>query len=170
MGHDMQDKLDEERKQRGNTRARVVLSLAIGACVTLLASECSRSHVQETVTVAPRAAATQAQATNATTATKSAPPALDAETEAAGDALAHAIVALKARHRDEALYYMNLGRTRLTRQLNLADANANSNSTREHLINDLRELDTAERSARHNAYDQSRAQLLSISDDLDHLH
>jgi hypothetical protein len=123
--------------------------------------------VQETVTVAPRAATTPTQATNATTATRSAAPALDAETEAAGDALAHAIVALKTRHRDEALYYMNLGRTR---QLNPAEANANSNSTREHLINDLRELDNAERSARHNAYDQSRGQLLSISDDLDHLH
>jgi hypothetical protein len=169
MGHDMQDKLDKERKQRRNTRG-VVLSLVIGACVTLLASECSRSHVQETVTVAPRAAATPTKATNATTATKSAHPAVDPETEAAGDDLAHAIVALKTRHRDEALYYMDLGRTRLTHQLNSANANANSNSTREHLINDLRELDTAERSARHNAYDQSRAQLLTISNDLDHLH
>jgi hypothetical protein len=171
MGDVMRDKVYKGIKQ-GRTTRGVLLLLAIGACVTLLASECSRSHVQETVTVAPRAAATQAQAqaTNATTATKSAPPALDAETEAAGDALAHAIVALKARHRDEALYYMNLGRTRLTRELNPADANANSNSTREHLSNDLRELDAAERSARHNAYDQSRAQLLSISNDLDHLH
>jgi hypothetical protein len=169
MGDVMRDKVYKEIKQ-GRTTRGVLLSLAIGACVTLLAAECSRSHVQETVTVTPRAAATQAQATNATTATRSAPPAVDAETEAAGDALAHAIVALKARHRDEALYYMNLGRTRLTRQLNPADANAISNSTREHLMNDLRELDTAERSARHNAYDQSRAQLLSISDDLDHLH
>jgi hypothetical protein len=169
MGDVMRDKVYKEIKQ-GRTTRGVLLSTAIGACVTLLVAGCSRSHVQETVTVAPRAAATQAQATNATTATRSTPPAVDAETEAAGDALAHAIVALKARHRDEALYYMNLGRTRLTRQLNLAGANANSNSTREHLMNDLRELDTAERSARHNAYDQSRAQLLSISDDLDHLH
>jgi len=92
--------------------------------------------------------------------------------EAAGDALAHAIVALKARRRDEALYYMNLARTRLTHHLNrsAADVNANSNPTRERLMNDLRELDAAERSARHNDYQQSVAQLHSITDELDRLN
>jgi uncharacterized protein YicC (UPF0701 family) len=161
------------RRQRA-TRARVLLSLAIGACVTLLASGCSRSHVQETVTVAPRATATPAQATTDVN-SSSATPAVDAETEAAGDALAHAIVALKARRRDEALSYMNLARTRLTRltrRLNrsAADANANSNPTRERLISDLYELDAAERSARHNDYQQSATQLHSISDELDRLN
>ena len=117
----MRDKVYKEIKQ-GRTTGGVLLSLAIGACVTLLAAECSRSHVQETVTVAPRAAATPTQATNATTATKSAPRAVDAETEAAGDALAHAIIALKTRHRDEALYYINLART---------DSRANSTPPRE---------------------------------------
>ena len=38
------------------------------------------------------------------------------------------------------------------------------------LINDLRELDSAERSARHNDYQQSVAQLHSISDELDRLN
>ena len=161
------------RRQRAN-RARVLLSLAIVACVTLLASECSRSHVQETVTVAPRTTQTPVQETTEVN-SSSFPPAVDAETEAAGDAIAHAIVALKTRRRDEALYYMNLARTRLTRlsrRLNrsAADATANSNTTRERLVSDLGELDVAERSARHNEYQQSAARLHSISDELDRLN
>lgn len=171
---EMQDDAEKERTQAGITRARIFGSLAIGACVTLFAAECSKSPVQETVTVAPRATAKQAQATQATTdaSSTSAPSTVDAESETAGDVLAHAIVALKARRRDEALYYINLARAHLTRCLNraAAGANANSNSTREHLTNALRELDIAERSARHNAYDQSRTQLLAISNELDHLH
>lgn len=157
------------RKRHRAIRARVFLSLALGLCVTVLAFGCSRSHVQETVTVAPRATASPA---TRDTSSRSALITVDAETEAAGDAIAHATVALKARRRDEALYYMNLARTRLTRCLNhaAADGNANSNPTRERLINDLRELDAAERSARHNDYQQSRAQLHSISDELDRLN
>jgi hypothetical protein len=165
-------KLDIVRTRPLASRTRVLLSLAIGACVTLLASECSRSHVQETVTVAPRASATPARATSDLN-SSSASPAVDAE--AAGDAIAHAIVALKARRRDEALSYMNLARTQLTRlthQLNrpAAAANANSNPTLDRLIGDLRELDAAERAARHNDYQQSVAQLHTISDELDHLN
>lgn len=137
--------------------------VAGGACILLLASECSKPHVQETVTVAPRAAATQSQETNFS----SAPPVAGAETEAAGDALAHAIVALKTRHRDEALSYMDLARIRLTRLLNHTSVSANSPPTRETLIGDLRELDAAERAARHNDYEQSRAQLLSLTNELD---
>jgi uncharacterized protein YicC (UPF0701 family) len=161
------------RRQRA-TRARVLLSLAIVGCVTLLAFGCSRSHVQETVTVAPRTTPTPVQATTDAN-SSSVPPAVDAETEAAGDALAHAIVALKTRRRDEALYYINLARTRLTRvtrrpNRSAADANASSNPTRERLMSDLRELDAAERSARHNDYQQSAAQLHSINDDLDRLN
>ena len=164
------DMANVRRSQRAH-RTRVLLSLAIGGCVTLLASECSRSHVQETVTVAPRATVTPARATTDDN-SSSAPTAVDAE--AAGDALAHAIVALKARRRDEALSYMNLARTRLTRltrQLNRPadDANANSNPDRERLISELRELDAAERSARHNDYQHSVAQLHSLSDELDRL-
>src|SRR6266850_2660467 len=164
------DMANVRRSQRAH-RTRVLLSLAIGGCVTLLASECSRSHVQETVTVAPRATVTPARATTDDN-SSSAPTAVDAE--AAGDALAHAIVALKARRRDEALSYMNLARarlTRLTRQLNrpAADANANSNPDRERLMSELRELDAAERSARHNDYQHSVAQLHSLSDELDRL-
>ena len=102
------------RKKQGRTPHGVLLSLAIGACVTVLTSECSRSHVQETVTVAPRTTVSPAPATTDAK-SSSASPAVDAETEAAGDALAHAIVALKTRRREEALYYMNLARTRLTR-------------------------------------------------------
>jgi uncharacterized protein YicC (UPF0701 family) len=127
--------------------------------------------VQETVTVAPRSTATPAM----TVANSNPAPAVDAEAEAAGDALAHAIVALKTRRRDEALYYMNIARTRLTRlthRLNhsAADGNANSDPTRERLMNDLRELDAAERSARHNDYQQSAARLHSINDELDRLN
>jgi uncharacterized protein YicC (UPF0701 family) len=174
MGDDMQDEVDNRRKHGRTTRVRLLLSLAIGACVTPLVTECSRSHVQETVTVAPRATASPSQATTDAN-YSSAHPAVDAETEAAGDALAHAIVALKTRRRDEALNYINLARTRLTRlthSLNhsAADANANSNPARERLMNDLRELDAAERSARHNDYQQSLAQLHSISDELDRLN
>jgi 3-oxoacyl-ACP reductase-like protein len=150
-----------------HTRARILLSLAIGACLALLASDCSKSHVQETVTVAPRAAATPPVITAANS--SSAPPTVDAETEAAGDALSHAMVALKARRRDEALRYMNFARIRLTHLINRTDMNANSNSTRERLISDLRELDAAERAARHNEYEQSRAQLISITNELDRL-
>ena len=104
MGHDMGDKVYKEIKQ-GRTTGGVLLSLAISACVTLLAAECSRSHVQETVTVTPRAAATPTQATNSTTATKSAPPAVDAETEAAGTPRTRHRC-FEGQHRDEALYYM----------------------------------------------------------------
>jgi hypothetical protein len=163
--------MNKVRKLQRATLARVSLLLAVGACVTLLASGCSESHVQEIVTVAPRATVTPAQATTDVS-SRSVPATVDAETEAAGDALAHAMVALKARRRDEALSYMSLARTRLTRCLNrsAADANAKSNPTREHLINDLRELDSAERSARHNNYQQSAAQLHSISDELDRLN
>jgi uncharacterized protein YicC (UPF0701 family) len=162
------------RRRQRVPRTRVLLSLVIGACVTLLASECSRSPVQETVTVAPRATVMPARAATDDN-SSSTPPAVDAETEAAGDAVAHAIIALKTRRRDEALYYMNLARTRLTRltrQLNrsAADANANSNPTRERLMSDLRELDVAERSVRHNDYQQSVAELHSISDELDRLN
>ena len=135
----------------------------LGACIALLASGCANSHNQETVTVAPRAAATQATSATMGTNSSSTPPAVDAETEAAGDALAHAIVALKTRRRDEALYYMNLARTGLTRRLNRSavDANANSNSTRERLIKTCES--EAERSVRtmldkagRNSYDQRR--------------
>jgi len=161
----------EENGKGRTTCTRVLFSLAIVAYVSLFASECSKSHVQETVTVAPRATATPASATTDVNSI-SRPPAVDAETEAAGDALAHAIVTLKTRRRDEALYYINLARTQLTRRLNRSsiDSQTNSNAIRQRLINDLRELDAAERSVRHGAYDQSRAQLLSISNELDHLH
>ena len=162
--------MDKVKKLQRATLARVSWLLDVGACVTVLASGCFESHVQETVTVAPRATSSPAQATDINS--TSLPAAVDVETEAAGDALAHAMVALKARRRDEALYYMNLARTRLTRRLNrsAANANATSNLTREHLINDLRELDSAERAARHNDYQQSTALLHSISDELDHLN
>jgi len=144
--------------------------LAFVVCLALLAADCSRSHVQETVTVAPRAAATP-PSTFTVSNSSSAPTTVDVETEAAGDALAHAIVALKARRRDEALRYMNFARIRLTRLVNRTapDTTANSNPTRERLINDLRELDAAERSARHNDYGQSGAQLVAINNELDHL-
>jgi hypothetical protein len=152
------------------TRARALLSLAIGACVAMLASDCSKSHVQETVTVAPRAAVSPAPTITVSNASP-APVTVDAETEATGDALAHAIVALKARHRDEALHYMDLARTRLTRLVNrtAADATAKSNPTRERLLSDLRALDVAERAARRNDYEQSGAELVSITNELDHL-
>ena len=171
MGYCMQDNADKVKRQRRITRARVSLSL-LGACVVLLFSGCTRSHEQETVTVAPRTPATRAPAATAVNNSNSLPPTVDAETEAAGDAIAHAIVALKTRRRDEALYYMNLARSRLTRRLNhsAVATNANSDSTRERLINELRELETAERSLRHNAFDQSRARLVTISDELDQLH
>ena len=170
MVDDMPDNVHKNGTNERTAHARVLLLLAIVACLALFASDCFKSHVQETVTVAPRAAATPASAITVSH-SSSAPPTVDAETEAAGDALAHAIVALKARHRDEALHYMNLARTRLTRLVSraAADATANSNPTRERLINDLRELDAAERSARHNDYGQSRAQLVSITNELDHL-
>ena len=169
-GDDMQDTVDKGRKQRRTTRVGVLLSLAIGTCVMLLASGCSKSHVQETVTVAPRPAATQAHAIKATPVSNSpsAPPAVGIEVEAAGDELAHAVVALKARRRADALYYMSLARTRLIRIA--ADTNAKSNSTHERILTVLSELETAERELRHNAYDQGSAQLRSISDELDHLH
>jgi hypothetical protein len=158
------------RKQRQTTRGRVLLTLAIGACFMLLASGCSKSHVQETVTVAPRPAATQPHATKGMPVSNvtSAPPTVGIEAEAAGDELAHAIVALKARRRGDALYYMSLARTRLNRIA--ADTNANSNSTHERILTVLSELETAERDLRHNAYDQGSAQLRSISEELDHLH
>src|SRR6266851_5507963 len=148
-GDDMQDNVDNERNERRTTRAGVLLSLAIGACVTLPASGCSKSHVQETV--APRAATTQAHATKATmvTSSNSAAPAVSIEAEAAGDELAHAVVALKARRRADALYYMNLARTRLNRIA--AGTNAKSNPTHERIFIVLSELDTAERGLRHNA-------------------
>ena len=165
--------IDKVSARRQVMPARVFLSFALGLCVTLLVSGCSRSHVQETVTVAPRAIATPSRATTDAD-YSSAPSAVDAELEAAGDNLAHAIVALKAKRREESLYYMNNARTRLirlTHRLNRSatEANATSNPTRESLINDLRELDAAERSARHNDYAQSGAQLALISDQLDHL-
>lgn len=169
-GDYMQDNVDNGRNEGRTTRAGVLLSLAIGACVTLLASGCSKSHVQETVTVAPRPAATQARATNATPGTTftSARPADGIEVEVAGDELAHAVVALKAKRRGDALYYLSLARTRLNRIA--ADTNAKSNPTHERILIVLSELDNAEREVRHNYYDQSRAQLLSISGELDHLH
>lgn len=167
---DMPDNVDKNGTNGRTTHGGVLLLLAIVACLALLASDCSRSHVQETVTVAPRAAATPAPAitlANSSSATRT----VDAETEAAGDALSHAIVALKARRRDEALRYMNFARIQLTRLVNrpAAEAAANSNPTRERLIDDLRALDAAERSARHNDYVQSGAQLVSITNELDHL-
>jgi hypothetical protein len=165
----MQDNVDRGKKQWQTTGVVVLLSLAIGAFVTLLASGCSKSHVQETVTVAPRPSATQAHVPKTTPINNStsAPPSIDIEAEAAGDELAHAVVALKARRRGDALYYMNLARARLIRIA--AGTNAKSNPTHEHVIKVLSELDTAEREVRHNAYDQSSAHLLSISDELDHL-
>jgi hypothetical protein len=164
----MKADMDKVRMRRSAIPALISLSLAL---VVALLAGCSGSHVQETVTVAPRSTATPAQATTDVNSISS-PAAVDAETEAAGDALAHATVALRTRRRDEALYYMNVARTRLTHRLNrtATDANASSNPTREHLMNDLRELDSAERSARHNDFQQSRAQLSSISDELDHLN
>ena len=162
----MPDKVDKNGTNGRTSHGGVLLLLAIVACLALLAPDCSKSHVQETVTVAPRAAATPAPAitlANSSSATRT----VDAETEAAGDALSHAIVALKTRRRDEALRYMNFARIRLTRLLNRTDVNANSNSTREHVIGDLRELDAAERAARHDDYQQSGAQLLVITNDLD---
>ncbi len=166
----MQDNFDNGRNEGRTTRAGVLLSLGIGACVTLLASGCSKSHVQETVTIAPRAATTQAYATKATTVTNSnsAAPPVSIEAEAAGDELAHAVVALKARRRADALYHLSLARTRLNRIA--AGTNAKSNPTHERIIIVLSELDTAERGVRHNAYDQSSAQLLAISGELDHVH
>src|SRR6267142_7067577 len=103
MRDDMQDNMQDNGVKRtpGRTiHARVLLLLATVACVLLLASECSKSRVEETVTVAPRSTATRPQAT---TSIKSSypPPTVDAETEAAGDALAHAIVALKTKRRGE---------------------------------------------------------------------
>ena len=160
-------------RDKVGTRWRVSLSFALGLCITLILG-CSRSHIQETVTVAPRATPIPSRAT--TDAEYSvAPPALDAEMEAAGDSLAHAIVALKAKRRDESLYYMNVARMRLARlthrlSRSATEANATSNPTRESLLNDLRELDAAERSARHNDYAQGSAQLLLISEELDHLN
>ena len=169
-GDDMQDTVDNGRNEGRTTRTGVLLSLAIGVCVTLLASGCSKSHVQETVTIAPRAATTQAYATKATTVTNSnsAIPPVSIEAEAAGDELAHAVVALKARRRADALYHMSLARTRLNRIA--AGTNAKSNPTHERIIIVLSELDTAERGVRHSAYDQSSAQLLAISGELDHVH
>lgn len=170
--------IDKVLVRRQVRPARVYLSFALGLCMTLL-SGCSRSHVQETVTVAPRATPVSSQASTdaPTDATynSSAPPAVDAEMEAAGDTLAHAIVALKTRRRNESLYYMNLTRTRLirlTHRLNRSEteASATSNPARESLIKDLRELDAAEQSARHNNYAQSSAQLVLISNELDHLN
>ena len=148
------------------TRARVLLLLAISACA-LLATECSRSHVQETVTVAPRSTATPAPTAIADANSISASPAVDIETEAAGDSLAHAIVALKSRRRDDALHFMSLAHTRLNRVA--AETNTKSDPTHERIVVILSELDAAERSLRHNAYEQSRAQLRLISDELDHL-
>jgi hypothetical protein len=162
---------DKMTKPPRATLARASLLLTVGACFTLFAAGCFESHEQETVTVAPRATVSPAPAaTDANS--RSAAPEVDAETEAAGDALAHAMVALKIKRRDEALYYMNLARTRLTRCLNrsAADAGANSNLTRERLMNDVRELDAAERFARHNDYQQSVAQLHQLSDELDRLN
>lgn len=157
-------------KVRSRHAIPALISLSLAFVLALLAG-CSGSHVQETVTVAPRSTASPAQATTDVNSSPS-PSGVDAETEAAGDALAHATVALKTRRRDEALYYMNVARTRLTHRLNrtATDGNASSNPTRERLMNDLRELDSAERSARHNDFQQSRAQLNSISDELDHLN
>lgn len=162
---------DDLTKLPRATRSLVSLLLAAGACFTLLASGCFESHVEETVTVAPRATVMQPPAATEANAA----PTVDTETEAAGDAIAHAIVALKTRRRDEALYYMNLARTRLTRVTHRsnhsgADVNANSNPTRERFMSNLRELDAAERFARHNDYQQSVAQLHQISDELDHLN
>jgi len=161
--------LNKVRKQRQTTRAGALLTLAIGASFILLAYGCSKSHVQETVTVAPRPSATQAHAPKTTPINNStsAPPSIGIEAEAAGDELAHAVVALKTRRRGDALYYMSLARARLIRIA--AGTNAKSNPTHEHVIKVLNELDTAEREVRHNAYDQSSAHLLSISDELDHL-
>ena len=166
----MPDNVCKNGTNRRTIHAPVLLLLAIVACLALLTSDCSKSHVQETVTVAPRATTTPARAitvANSSSATRR----VDAETEAVGDALSHAIVALKARRRDEALRYMNFARIRLTRLISrpAADATVNSNPTRERLIDDLRELDAAERSARHNDYLQSGAQLVSITNELDHL-
>jgi|ERR1044072_308483 hypothetical protein len=160
--------VDKNETNRRTAYARGLLLLAVVAGFALLASDCSRSHVQETVTVAPRAAATPAPAITVANSSFT-PLTVDSETEAAGDALAHAIVALKARRRDEALRYMNLAGSRLTHLLNRADVTANSNSTRERLVNDLRELEVAERAARRNDYQQSTVQLVSITNELDHL-
>jgi hypothetical protein len=164
----MPDDVEKNGTNGQTAHARVLLLLATVAFVALLASDCSKSHVQETVTVAPRAAATPAFAITIANST-STPRTVDSETEAAGDALAHAIVALKARRRDEALRYINLARIRLTHLLNRTDVNANSNSTHERLSSDLHQLDVAERAARHNDYEQSTAQLVSITNELDHL-
>jgi hypothetical protein len=166
--------IDKVRARPQVMATRVSWSFALGLCLALLGSGCSRPHVQETVTVAPRATPLPSRATTDAD-YSSVPLGVDAEMEAAGDILAHAIVALKARRRDESLYYMNLARTRLiqlTHRVNrsASEANATSNPTRESLSNDLRELDAAERSARHNDYAQSCAQLVLISDQLDHLN
>jgi hypothetical protein len=164
-------KADMEKVRMRRRAITALAALSLATVVALLAG-CFESHVQETVTVAPRSAATPALATTDAANSISSAAAVDAETEAAGDALAHAAVALRTRRRDEALYYMNVARARLTHRINrtATDANANSNPTRERLMNDLRELDSAERSARHNDFQESRAQLSSISDELDHLN
>src|SRR6185295_16754430 len=101
---DLQDNSDRSGTHGRTTYARLLALLAVIACLALLASDCSKSPVQETVTVAPRAGATPVPAI-AVANSSSTPPTVDSETEAAGDALAHAIVALKARRRDEALRY-----------------------------------------------------------------
>lgn len=170
MLNDTQDSVEKNKTKGRSTHARVLLLLAIVACLALVASDCSKSHVQETVTVAPRTTATPAPAitiANFSSGTRT----LDAETEATGDALSHAIVALKGRRRDEALHYMNFARIQLTRLVSRFAANTtgDSNATRERLIEDLHELDAAERSARRNDFVQSAAQLVSITNELDHL-
>lgn len=87
MVDDMPEDVDKSGTGR-TTYARVLLSLAISACVALLAFDCSRSHVQETVTVAPRAAATPAPAITPSN-SSSAPPTVDAEAEAGDTKIAH---------------------------------------------------------------------------------
>jgi len=166
------DKDNAGRVQR--TRAGACLLLAISAGAVLLAASCFQSPVQETVTVKPRSTTSPVMGTTEAKSIRQL-NSVDIETEAAGDAIAHAIVALKTKHREEALYYMNLARARitgLTREFNRSpgDASANSDPTRESLLSDLRELDVAERSARHNDYQESVAQLHTISDQLDHLN
>jgi hypothetical protein len=158
----------DKHKARHAARSAALVVL----CVTLFAPGCSRSHIQETVTVASRAATAPIQETAVS---DDGPRALDVETEAAGDAVAHAIVALKKKRRDEALYYMNLAHSRLTvlqRRVSRPAVNesASVSPTRERLMIDLLKLESAERFARRNDYQQSATELHSINDELDHLN
>jgi len=63
----MEEDTDKVDKTTARHAGASFFLLAVGACVTLLFSGCFESHVQETVTVAPRATVTPAQAATAAT-------------------------------------------------------------------------------------------------------